>query len=196
MPPKEVRQFTDVERVAQSKAVSLQWQKRAVNTRIFQTVSDLSAFLNHFRESCPRALLTQHSPPFSLRTRRFNAAAVHISAARSTFHLQHPHLPFNVQFNFDPLSDATVLDSLSRLQERLVVVEQRAEYLEVHCTPSSRPSARLHYVVLPFVLQLFSVLLFDCVFSTLTRSLADCSWHRPCQLKRRIARVYYAMLNQ
>jgi hypothetical protein len=183
MPPKEVRQFTDTERMAQSKAVSLQWQKRAVNTRIFQTVSDLSAFLNHFRESCPRVLLTQHSPPFSLRTRRLNAAAVHDSVARSTFLLQHPHRPFNVRFNFDPLSDATVLDSLSRLQERLVVVEQRAEYLEVQSTPSSSPSARLHLGVLPFVFR------FDCVVLTLTRSLADCSWHRPCQLKRRITRV-------
>ena len=89
---------------------------------------------------------------------------MHISVAHNTFHLQHPHLPFNVQFNFDPLSDATVLDSLSRLQERLVVVEQRAEYLEVQCTPSSRPSARLHLVVMPFVLQLYSVLRFDRVF--------------------------------
>jgi hypothetical protein len=72
MPPKEHRQFSDAERQLQSKTVTLGWQKRSFNCRVrlppnastpelrvvvsyflsqvHQGVSDLSAFLNDFRE--------------------------------------------------------------------------------------------------------------------------------------------------
>jgi hypothetical protein len=73
MPPKEHRQFSDAERQLQSKTVTLGWQKRSFNCRVrlppnsatpepprsnvsyflsqvHQGVTDLSAFLNDFRE--------------------------------------------------------------------------------------------------------------------------------------------------